>query len=58
MSGDYKDRFTEADKEQQDKSAFVCESCKTRYSSDEAKSKDMACCGRTMSELHQEGFGP
>lgn len=54
---EYKDRFSDAAKEQQDKSAFVCESCKTEYNRDEAKKKGNTCCGRTMKELLQESFG-
>jgi hypothetical protein len=58
MSEEYKDRFSEAEKEQQSKSAFVCESCKTRYGKKQAEEKDYACCGRSMKELLQESFGP
>lgn len=58
MSKEYKDQFSEADKEQQDKSAFICESCKTKYSKKDADEKGMSCCGRSMKELVEEGFGP
>jgi transcription initiation factor IIE alpha subunit len=58
MSEEYKDRFSDADKEQQEKSAFICESCKTKYSKNEAKQKGQSCCGRSMKELVEEGFGP
>lgn len=58
MSEEYKDRFSNAEKEQQDKSAFVCESCNTKYDKKAAEDKDYNCCGRTMKELLQESFGP
>ena len=58
MSDQYKDRFSEASKEAQDKSGYVCVSCKTKYNKDEAKKKDLSCCGRSMKELVEEGFGP
>lgn len=58
MSTQYKDKFSEASKKQQDKSAFVCETCNKTYSKDEAVKKDMSCCGRTLKELLQESFGP
>ena len=55
---EYKDRFSDASEEQSKKSAFVCESCKTEYSKEDAKKKGQTCCGRSMKELVQEGFGP
>lgn len=55
---EYKDNFSEATKEQQNKSAFICESCKTEYNQEDAQKKGNTCCGRTMKELLQEGFGP
>ena len=55
---EYKDRFSDASEEQRKKSAFVCESCKTEYSKEDAKKKGQTCCGRSMKELVQEGFGP
>ncbi len=58
MAEEYKDRFSKADKEQQEKSAFICESCKTEYSKKDAEKKGQSCCGRSMKELVQEGFGP
>lgn len=58
MSEEYKDRFSEAEKELSEKSAFVCVSCKTKYSKTEADKQDNSCCGRTLTELLQEGFGP
>ena len=58
MPDEYKDRFTEAAKEQQAKSAFICESCKKTYTKEEAVKHDLTCCGRTLKELVQEGFGP
>lgn len=58
MSDTYKDRFSDAEKELSEKSAFKCESCNTKYTPADAKQKGHTCCGRTMSELLQEGFGP
>ncbi|MBW2451617.1 MAG: hypothetical protein JRF07_04580 [Deltaproteobacteria bacterium] len=58
MTADYKDRFTEAEKELQEKSAFLCESCNATYTKKHAKDQGMTCCGRTMKELLEEGFGP
>lgn len=58
MSDKYSDRFSDETKEQPEKSAFECETCKTKYGREEAKKKDMSCCGRTLTELMQEGFGP
>jgi len=58
MSGEYKDRFSEAEKEQQEKSAFYCESCNKKFGKTEAKKKDMLCCDRTLTELLEESFGP
>lgn len=58
MSREYTDRFSEAESELQDKSAFVCELCNKKYAKNDAKKRDMACCGRTLIEIQQEGFGP
>lgn len=58
MTSEYRDKFSESEKELSEKSAFVCDSCKTKYSRSEAKEKENTCCGRTMKELLQEGFGP
>jgi transcription initiation factor IIE alpha subunit len=58
MSAEYKDRFTEAEKEQQDKSAFVCETCDTKYSKKEAEEKEKACCDQPLKEIKKQGFGP
>lgn len=55
---EYKDKFTEAEKELSEKSAYVCESCNKTYKQKEANEADMACCGRTLKELHEEAFGP
>lgn len=54
---EYKDRFSEAVKEQQDKSAFICETCQAEYNRQDAQRKGNTCCGRTMKELLQESFG-
>jgi hypothetical protein len=58
MSDKYKDRFSEAEKELSEKSAFVCESCKTKFTKSDAQKQKMVCCDRTLTELLQEGFGP
>jgi len=58
MSKQYKDNFTKAESELSEKSAFICESCKKSYKKEEAVKKDLTCCGRTLTELMQEGFGP
>jgi len=58
MSEEYKDRFTEADKEQQNKSAFYCESCNKKFDKATAESQKIECCGRTLTELLEESFGP
>ena len=54
----YTDRFSEATEELQEKSGFVCETCKKTYTRDKAVEKDMSCCNRTLKELAQESFGP
>jgi predicted metal-binding protein len=54
---EYKDNFSEASKEQQDKSAFICENCKTKYNKQQVEEKGNTCCGRTVKELLQESFG-
>jgi predicted metal-binding protein len=54
MSDQYHDRFSKASKELSEKSAFICESCNKKYQKKEAEKKDMACCGRSLKELHQE----
>ncbi len=36
MSKQYTDRFSEAEKELSEKSAFICESCNTKYDKEEA----------------------
>jgi transcription initiation factor IIE alpha subunit len=53
MTTQYKDRFSEAEKELSEKSAFICESCKTKYGKDEARKRNMNCCGKTLSEVAQ-----
>ncbi len=58
MAAKYTDRFSDAETELSEKSAFVCESCNKKYKKDEAKKQGMSCCGRTMKQLAQESFGP
>jgi hypothetical protein len=54
MSSEYKDRFTEAEKELAEKSAFICESCNKEYGRKDAEDVRMACCGKTLRELKKE----
>jgi hypothetical protein len=58
MATKYTDRFTDAEKELQEKSAFACETCKKTYNKQDAEQQDMSCCGRTLKELLRESFGP
>ncbi len=58
MSQKYKDRFTEATNELQEKSAYICKTCNKKYQKEEVVKKDMICCGRTLTELLQESVGP
>jgi transcription initiation factor IIE alpha subunit len=44
-------RLDEASMEQQEKSAFVCKGCDTRYSHGEAKKQDMSCCGEKLTKF-------
>jgi hypothetical protein len=55
MSKEYSDRFSEAEKELQEKSAFVCESCNKKFNKKAAEKQGMSCCGRTITELKQYG---
>ena len=55
---EYKDKFTEAEKEQQEKSAFKCETCNKEYPKAEAEKHKMTCCERSVTERVREGFGP
>jgi transcription initiation factor IIE alpha subunit len=32
----------------------VCDVCKTRYSLEEAKQKDMTCCGKPLKQVKKE----
>jgi len=57
MTKEYKDRFSEAEKELEDKNAFVCLSCDKKYPRKEAEKHERTCCGRTMKELVSESFG-
>lgn len=47
----YHDRFTEAEKELPEKSAFICESCNKKFAKKEAEKKDMSCCGQPLKEM-------
>ncbi|WP_155006021.1 hypothetical protein [Pelobacter seleniigenes] len=58
MSEQYNDKFSKASQELEDKSAFICKSCNKKYDKKTAKEKNNTCCGRTLTELHQESFGP
>jgi hypothetical protein len=55
-STEYKDRFTQAEWEQQDKSAFICETCNTRFDKKAARNRNMVCCGQTLKEAIQSSF--
>ena len=57
MSEKYHDKFSDASKELEEKSAYVCENCKKKYTKKEAEKHNRECCGRTMKELLQESFG-
>jgi hypothetical protein len=58
MTDSYKDRFSQAEGELSEKSAFRCDGCQTEYTREAAGEKGNTCCGRSMTELLQEGFGP
>jgi PHP family Zn ribbon phosphoesterase len=58
MAEKYHDRFSEAEEELSEKSAFTCTSCNKKYHKKDAEKKDMQCCGKTMKELIEESFGP
>ena len=58
MTKQYHDRFSNAEKELSDRSAFICESCDRTYDREEVEQAEMSCCGRTLKELLQESFGP
>jgi len=58
MSEQYKDRFSDATKELEEKAAYICRSCNKLYSIEDAQDNNLSCCGRTMTELVREGFGP
>ena len=58
MSDQYKDRFSDATDELTEQSAYVCKSCNKKYKREDAAKQDMSCCGRTLTELVQESFGP
>ncbi|NIV69858.1 MAG: hypothetical protein GWN41_06940, partial [Phycisphaerae bacterium] len=44
-------RVDVAAKEQQDHSAFACDTCKSDYGHDEAKILTWTCCGHEMTRL-------
>lgn len=58
MSAEYTDRFSDSTRELQEKSGFVCESCKSTYTRSQAIKQDLECCHRTLKELLEESFGP
>lgn len=58
MTDKYTDKFTEAEKELEENSAYVCEGCNKKYGKQEAAKMNNTCCGRSMRELLQESFGP
>lgn len=44
-------RIDTATKEQQEHSAFACETCNTKYGHDDAKIVNWTCCGHEMTRL-------
>lgn len=58
MSEQYKDKFSKPSEQLEEKSAFICKTCNTTYTKDEAYEKGNSCCDRTLTELLQESFGP
>lgn len=36
----------------------VCGVCKTRYSLEDAKKRDMICCGQHLQEINERTLGP
>ncbi|SEA27383.1 hypothetical protein SAMN05660420_01682 [Desulfuromusa kysingii] len=58
MSKEYRDRFSQAEQELEDKNAFICVSCNKKYHKDEAQRRQMTCCDRPLKELAKESFGP
>jgi hypothetical protein len=58
MSEQYRDRFSNVTKELEEKAAYICRSCNKLYSIEDAEDNRLSCCGRTMTELVSESFGP
>ena len=58
MTKQYTDKFSEAEREQQDKSAFICESCNKRYPKNEAEKREMSCCGEPLTPPLKKSFDP
>lgn len=58
MSNQYTDRFSEASEELEEKAAYICKNCNKQYSAETAKENNQSCCGRTLTELLEESFGP
>lgn len=51
MSKEYHDRFSAAEEELSEKSAFICESCNKTYRKDEAKTHNQTCCGKPLKKI-------
>jgi len=54
----YKDKFSETEKELQEKSAYVFENGNKKHPKEEVREKGFNCCGRTMKELLKESCRP
>jgi uncharacterized protein YbaR (Trm112 family) len=57
MSEQYKDRFSKATEELEEKAAYICKSCNRLYRIEDAENNNLSCCGRTMTEQLRKGFG-
>jgi len=33
---------------------YICEACNTRYSLEEAKERDMMCCGKPLKQIEKD----
>lgn len=51
MSNQYKDEFSDAETELDEKSAYVCDSCNAKYKKEEAQKRGNTCCGRTVTNF-------
>lgn len=58
MSDHYKDQLSKATEELEENAAYICKRCNRLYKIEDAENNNLSCCGRTMTELLREGFGP